>query len=241
MNDLVILLTGCVNPNGMIFTKLQDKDVRAKQYIEAITWYLNNTNLKIVFTENSGYELKSYINKEFYSRIEFLTYNGNDYKKELGKGYGEGLIIDYTLKNSKFIHSKSNIIKITGRLILTNINDIISWYLHHNHNNKLILCDVNRNITTAFSRVVIAPKSFYSDYFLNEVKKCNDSQGYQFENALATSIQLCKRLKKYNLSLFPFPYIFYGVSGSDGNIIKNKSKFTIYTKYFLFKLGIWAK
>lgn len=55
----VILLTGCINPNGMPFTQLTDTSDRQKQYVDAIHYYINNTDCKIVFCENSNTDINT--------------------------------------------------------------------------------------------------------------------------------------------------------------------------------------
>ena len=44
---------------------------------------------------------------------------------EQGKGYGEGEIIEYALKNSAFLHSEREFIKLTGRITIENLDAII--------------------------------------------------------------------------------------------------------------------
>ena len=123
----IILLTGCINPNGMAFTALTDATIRLKQYVTAINYYLNNTNYPIVFSENSGTSINSYFNSyNNNKRLELLSFKGNN-NKDRGKGYGEAEIIDYALKKSLIIESHKNncsIIKITGRLIVRNIMEL---------------------------------------------------------------------------------------------------------------------
>lgn len=91
--NIVLLLTACVNPNGMSHTVLTDCSERQSQYEQALRWYLENTNFKIVLCENSQTDFSanfnSYINED---RLEFLCFDGNNFDKELGKGYGEGII-----------------------------------------------------------------------------------------------------------------------------------------------------
>ena len=40
--EYILLLTACINPDGMPFTCLADVGVRKKQYIEALNFYLKN-------------------------------------------------------------------------------------------------------------------------------------------------------------------------------------------------------
>ena len=96
-DKFVILLTGCINPNGMKYTALQDPKEREKQYIEAIGFYLRKTSLPIVFCENTNYiPFANYFSEHKKSgRFEYLTFDGNSYDKNKGKGFGEALIVDY--------------------------------------------------------------------------------------------------------------------------------------------------
>lgn len=59
-HQVVLLLTGCVQPNiKNDVLAIKDVETRKNQYLEAIDWYIKNTPYKIVFCENSGYDLKS--------------------------------------------------------------------------------------------------------------------------------------------------------------------------------------
>ena len=121
---MILLLTACINPNGMTMTALSDKEERREQYVKAINYYLKNTKFPIVFTENSGTDISTLFENAIKSgRLEYLSFDGN-HAKERGKGYGECEIIQYALKNSTTIQSAKDkrIAKITGRLIIKNIN-----------------------------------------------------------------------------------------------------------------------
>ena len=48
MDDIVLLLTACINPNGMSYTVVQDIELRKKQYRESLSFYLTHTKYKIV-------------------------------------------------------------------------------------------------------------------------------------------------------------------------------------------------
>ena len=82
--NTVILLTACVNPNGMVKTVLQDSYIRQTQYENTLLFYLMQTNYKIVVVENTSCDFserfKSYILSE---RLEFITFNGNNFEKSL--------------------------------------------------------------------------------------------------------------------------------------------------------------
>ena len=108
----IILLTGCVNPDGMPFTTLTDISIREKQYIEAINFYLHNTDFPIVFAENSGTGIsKSHDLFPDNKRLELLSYKGNIHKNK-GKGYGEAEIINYALIILILSHQKLLIVPL---------------------------------------------------------------------------------------------------------------------------------
>lgn len=123
----VILLTACINPGGMVKTRLQDAAVRKRQYLESIEYYLAATRCKIVFCENTGCDIRDEITSpERHERLEYLTFNGNDYDKSLGKAYGESLIIRYASEHSVFMKTAEYVCKVTGRVKVININDIVA-------------------------------------------------------------------------------------------------------------------
>ena len=81
----VILLTASISPDGMAYTAVQDSNERKRQYIDAIKFYIDSTNYPIIFCNNSGEDLSVEF-PEVRNRVEFLSFFGNDYDKQLGKG-----------------------------------------------------------------------------------------------------------------------------------------------------------
>lgn len=210
----IILLTGCVNPDGMPFTTLTDISIREKQYIEAINFYLHNTDFPIVFAENSGTGIsKSHDLFPDNKRLELLSYKGNIHKNK-GKGYGEAEIINYALIHSHIITSKSidcPIIKITGRLIVDNIIDIVyNRFIYQN--SKSISVSYNSDFSFADSRIVIAPKDFYH-LVIKHKEEINDFNHQYFENILSKCI-----MHSSTYHYYPFYYEpqITGQSGTTG-------------------------
>lgn len=231
---MVILLTGCIDPNGMLLTTLNNKEERKDQYIRSIHYYLSKTKYPIVFVENSNTDISSLFQEHIDSkRLEIMTFDGNK-DKSRGKGYGECEIIQYALDHSILIRATKDqiIIKITGRLIVRNINRIINLYtllLSH----YTVSCAINSDFTFPDSRLIIAPTDFYQS-ILELKEEINDSLGYYFEHALCDTI---KNNSKYPYCpLLYMPYI-EGISGSTGKkyIIEKKSIIDSikYTKYAL--------
>ena len=218
----IILLTSCVNPNGMPFTALSDINVRKQQYLDALRFYVNNTPLPIVYVDNSNVDIKEYnvISNIVDDRLEILSFDGN-HDKEHGKGYGELEIIDYAIKHSNIINSNKNvsIIKITGRLVIVNIMTILNQ-LKYNilPSSNSVICSMNSDFSMADSRLLIAPLNFYKRLIENRMA-INDSEGVYLEHVL------CSLIKKQNLyafhTFFSEPQ-YQGVSGSTNNTYEAK-------------------
>ncbi len=188
MNKPLILLTGCIDPQNMIYTDLLNKEVREKQYIEAIRFYLYQTDLPILFVENSGNDISNHF-KEYVknNRIEFLTFIGNNFDKKFGKGYGEMKIIEHAINNSKFIENCDFIFKITGRYKVLNINKYIKRYFS-NYNKVDIYINFKNNLSFADSRLFAATKVFFTNFLISNKFTINDSENIFFEHVLCKSV-----------------------------------------------------
>ena len=119
----------------MPFTVVSDATQSLNQYLLALQFYLQNTSCPIVFVDNSNMDKTPFLEYEsqYGSRLEILSFDGNKVKTQ-GKGLGEMEIIEYALIHSKFnlLLDKHRIVKITGRLIVRNINSLLKcdkWHL----------------------------------------------------------------------------------------------------------------
>ena len=212
----VILLTACVNPGGMPFTVLNDTSERLRQYREALNFYLNETTLPIVFCENTlcdfSEDYKEYIAS---GRLEYITFDGNNFDKSRGKGYGEALIIEEAFRHSRLLDQCNFVVKITGRLIVRNISQLVK-------DNRRMFTDTIQtfypNNNMADSRLVILPKLFCIVDFLARKDSINDTEGYYFEHLLYDAVI---SRKKYIYVPFLHVPLIDGVSGSTGNLYKS--------------------
>ena len=228
----VILLTACVNPGGMTLTVLTDTSERLRQYREALDFYLLETTLPIVFCENTlcdfSEDYKEYITS---GRLEYITFDGNNFDKSKGKGYGEALIMEEAFRRSVIIKPSDIIIKITGRLKVLNINVLI------NDNSRLFsntIQTLNPSNDFVDSRVIISPLSFFQDYFLPEKHLINDNDNLFFEHVLFKSL-----MQRKCFMFIPFLHIpeIIGMSGSNGTEYKQDNLNVNTTKYMFDMLG----
>ena len=203
-----------------MFTTLNDKDERKEQYIRSIHYYLSETKYPIVFVENSSTDISPIFQEHIDSgRLEIITFDGNKDKKR-GKGYGECEIIEYALNNSQTIKSNQNdkIAKITGRLIVRNINIIAKLHCYF-FSQRTALFSINSDLSFPDSRIIIAPTEFYKQ-LINKKEQLNDSNGYYFEHALLDTI---KDSKCISYSPFYIQPQIEGISGSTGKVYTSES------------------
>lgn len=231
----VLLLTACINPNGMTYTKLQDCNIRLSQYKNALNWYLANTLFPIIFIENSntyiGDDYQTYINS---GRIEFITFDGNNFPKYLGKGYGEALILQKALNESVLLRNSDFVIKVTGRLIILNILGLAKESLKKETVSSLAY--LNRDgEKICSSYFIISPITFLQDFFLKKKELINDSKGIYFEHVLYMAI--VEWINEGNKFHSFYRYIdTLGVSGSSG---ENYNRKTIMNSFKALIKGIY--
>ena len=231
---MIILLTGCLNPQGMAFTALSDKEKRKNQYIKAITFYLETCKHPIVFVENSGTDISSNFEEAIrQKKLECVTFEGNKNKRK-GKGAGECEIIEYALSHSQTIKTskKHCICKITGRLVVKNINHLLFFHSIF-FSSTTVFFSINSDLSFPDSRLVIAPIPFWVS-FLKSKNKVDDSEGYYFEHALLD----CLIKEKNGYSPFLIAPQIEGMSGSTGQIYSCPNKdFKSTYKYFKYTIS----
>lgn len=241
--EICLIITGCISPVKQNYLVLTNVNERLKQYIKSIRYYIEETDFqKIIFCDNSNY---NYDHKDdIYNiarskgkKFEWLSFSGNTQKiVSFGKGYGEGEIIKYVLKNSTLIKSSSYFAKVTGRLIITNINSILK-NINLKSYDILMNADIYRKhgIDTRF---YIINKYVYLHKYVNIFTKVNDNAIPPL--ALEDIFFLETKLNKKWSNIFPFPR-FVGISGGNGRNYTNESKNKLKFLDFLCKRNFLKK
>lgn len=116
----LLLLTGCIKPNCTDKIVCSDWQKRQEMYVNAINWYLENTNYDLTFCENSGTDISPFFEK-WGGRIEFLTYYSAPTVPDRTRSYKEMEILEYALEHSEKMKQAEMVVKVTGRLQLLNI------------------------------------------------------------------------------------------------------------------------
>ena len=214
---MVIIVTATIAPKAnMHQLVLKDKDQRLQQYKNALNSIMDaRPDAKIVFCDNSGFGTDGFEEEKADAKdkgiqLEILSFPGDsDAVIRQGKGYGEGEIISHVLSESKLMRNEQYLIKITGRLRVDNIADLVSRvnqdrvYFNIPNIHKKDLFD---------TRIYAMPVKTYKEYFETAYKKVDDNQGYYIEHAF-TDVIFENKLKVRNFPRYPR---IVGESGSGG-------------------------
>lgn len=211
-NKICLIITGCINPNKDVpVLSVKDGDQRRKQYIDSIKFYIEKANFKyIVFCDNSAaevdknlFELANKCGKSF----EWLSFLGNSEKVvEKGKGYGEIEIINYAIAHSKLINSCECIFKVTGRLIIKNIN----WFIRLGKDStNYFMVGMDDFVDTRCYNMELME---FREFFSEAGESVDDNNDVFLEHVFYKIIFN----NKITYKLFPIEPEFSGISGSHG-------------------------
>lgn len=215
MNDAILCMTATICPNVPMVSREEPAD-RLADYKKSIRFYLDQTELPIVFLENSNYNL--YDDADFKAfeatgRFRLLRFQSHPDTRK-GKGFQEFFMLD------KFVREKLNnetIIKVSGRYIVKNISQLIP------HLDAPLNIDLHRKMRVALTGFFSVQKSIYLEHFCGKYFYADDPKGHYIEHTLYDEI-LYSRLKSKS-RLLPQNPQFEGISGSyGGSLSRNKYK-----------------
>lgn len=209
---------------------------RRNHYIHALKWYLENTTYVIVFCENSGTDLSKLFISNGGGRIEFLTYKSMPIYPDRSKGYKEMEILEYAVRNSKYLPQADIIVKCTGRLVLLNINKIVH-YLQKRNKKSFISSWMSYSALISDSRFFFCSFDFLK-YFI-KYKEMIDKY-HIFEMNLAWAIRDKDRHTSF---IYPNDNPHVHGTGSVGTVYDKqyeptvKSRLVLLVKRILFDFG----
>jgi len=237
----ILLLTGAIDLRkyNVPFTSLVDLEIRLRQYMYSIEYAVDNYSTidKIVFCENTCYDGDfSILSKKAESKgkeFEYLTFQGNyDQIQKRGKGYGEGEIIKHALENSQLLKTESSFYKLTGRLIVKNMDLILKTTYAGNaftFKQKEISDRPANYFETYFYKVEIA---LYKQYLIKAYLFCNDNEYKHLEHVFYD------KLSALPLRSFKSPPLVSGMLGSTGELYDSNFKKGLIEKFY-FAAGIY--
>lgn len=235
MVDLLIL-TSCIQPTQQDNLKLLDWKERYNQTIACLKFYIESGAFsKILICDGSGYGLRDdaitkYASNHFveFESLSFLQ--NQELVKMKGKGAGEGEIMAYIVQNSKLFKECSSFIKVTGRLVVGNIVELVGKMTPTETPYFNIM--VSRVRGSVDTRVYGISTSMYANYFIDAYKNVDDNAGETYE------IVFGRILKSNNIKYKPLPLtpILIGKSGTDNKAYQKDV--TYYVSVIMTKIGL---
>jgi len=217
---MVLLLTGAIDIRNFNIpsTKITDCKERLDQYLDSIDYALTHYQSisDLVFCENTNFNFDySYLHEkavQYGKKLEILSFKGDYIRiQQNGKGYGEGEIIAYALNNSKLLSKSESFFKLTGRLVVKNMDQIItssplsSYFIYHPKNIYKVSKD---HIETFFYK---SEKKLYLNLLMNAYKEVDELRFQYLEHIFY------ERLYPIKLKSFKLRPEISGLSGTAGD------------------------
>ena len=205
----------CADPN----TKLFDESSRRESYLNACTWWLDNSAVSnLVVCENSHDQLLGLLleetAREKRKHFEYLSFAGDlRMTFALGKGYGEGEIIKHAIQHSSIIaNSAYGFYKITGRLKIANFFDI-SRRIDATSNVFRLMSTRFRRPRMVDTRFFYVQPGFYIANLIDAYRNVNDRAGKYLEHTFYDG--LVGKDQLFGMPLYPLLVGRSATTGTD--------------------------
>lgn len=216
---------------------------RYKMYLDTLKFYIstfseNSVNVKLVFAENSGWNLSTFhddLAQQFGAevvdrQVEFIALDPELFDITKGKGYNELLLINHAIDQSETIRQAGAFFKVTGRYPIFNIarflNDAMkafdrgySFYCDIKSHNLYRRMQLNWNSHVFEARLWGGKVDFYKENIGQHYTQCYDYDGRFVEvilyNVLSQLTDQFHKAKEAGISVrFPREPRFGGIEGS---------------------------
>lgn len=216
---------------GACFTDEQ----RETMYVDALNFYIKSilcdTRYKLVFAENSGWDIER-IRRRLLphneEQIELLSLQPELFDISKGKGYNEMLILNYALEKSTILASAPGFFKVTGRYPIYNLQRFVDKASRDIlQRGKEMYCDIKDH--NLYKRLGLnwCSHSFdcrlfavSADYYRNNLSQlyaeCDDYNGQLLEAVLFNHVKTVEANRTLRFDREPQ---FGGLEGSDINAV----------------------
>lgn len=244
---IVLLITATILPQDKRFLMIKEPKQRLQQYLDCLSFFIVKTDVsRIVLCDNSNYDfpcdMMGALAERYGKKLEIIQFTGNTKKIAVqGKGYGEGELIKYALNHSVLLRKAEYFIKVTGRLKVLNINQIIKKMdITKIYINKEIRNFRKYGKQKSMNTVLYGiPRKIYLSTFADVYIDVCDKKGIYLEHVFYDRI-VKNKLTVYNIPHFP---VINGVSGSLGSryqesIGRERCLYELLSRLFLFNCDL---
>lgn len=202
MMEFPLVMTATIDTRAMPDLSVSDTSEREGQYLDTFAFYLERGWVKeIVFIENSGWDLSKFhqLARQYPAvKTELISCDLNDFRRELGKSYGEMRLLDHAFDHSECITGHDAFIKVTGRFPILNFDKLLReaerrrpWELFCDTKDHPVYDWLGNgwNGHAADTRFFIVTKAFYRNHFYGRYKELDDSKDLWVEKLFFDVIQ----------------------------------------------------
>lgn len=211
-----LLLTSAVNVGGIANCQHSDPLVRARETVGALEKWVSRRHIdEITIVDNSGYDFSKEVDRVSSAsraglKVRSLAYEGQDFDRSLGKGFGEQSAIRHFFENSD-ISPGDLVIKCNARIYVSNFNKL--WPISLDEVD--IICAWQLGLRQVNSRLFAAKAFVWEEYFFQRCHKISDAMGQHFEDWMAKSVHAALADGHRSELFLTYPR-FRGVSGTVG-------------------------
>jgi hypothetical protein len=220
-----VLLTSSVvvHDTGVALT---DTNARVQFALESIAqWLRIDPEISIVVCDGSNFDFSRLVQEQFSSaNIECLCFENNQMEvSRLGRGFGEGEIVKFSITNSKLIAAAGCFTKCSSKLWVSNYRQCMrDW------NGQFLCQGIFRNVFSLFKRTTlsyidtrfyVASCQYYRDHFQSAHCQVSKATGYSLEDSFLQ--QVCQRT--LHQIFFNTTPVICGVGGGTGAYYKTSA------------------
>jgi hypothetical protein len=185
-SSLVLITTATKPPEGVYILEMTNVSKRIITAKAAVFFWSALGVKKIVIADATGQTLlddsEVLMLNQMGLELEQVHYlQDNDLVIKKGKGYGEGALIDFALKNSKFLQNTNNFFKCTGKVYCRNFLEILNMIQQNNIQN-IFWRDVFDN--SMDTRFFYASKDFIQEFLLPAYDNIDDRNNIMMEHCV---------------------------------------------------------
>lgn len=223
--DIPVLLTSSVVAHDMS-VRLKDTDERARLALESVAeWLKMEPTQSLVLCDGSGFDFSDAVQQQFPgARIECLHFeNDQEMIHRFSRGYGEGEIVRYAVRHSRFIAEAGCFAKCTSKLWVENFCQCAGEW-----NGRFVGKGILMNAFTPLrktefayidTRFYIASVGFYRQHFEEAHKRIGMRAGKAF--SLEDSFHEIALEQKLQGILLRRSPVICGVGGGTGVYYRN--------------------
>lgn len=221
MKDSVVLITTAIcPPEGVYVLQMANTTKRIITCRAAALFWAASGVRNIVVADATGKSILSVqeINllAELDVNVEQISYSQDSALiTEYGKGYGEGLLINYAIENSKIINRVGFFYKCTGKLMVNNYKSI-ERIVQKNNLEALFWFEKPDDASKLDTRFFFSSVNFFKEILLPAYMKVNDKNNFYAEHSIAS---IPNDVLKKSSTLRPLIFGYSGSTDEQYNII----------------------